>query len=92
MSKHWRPDEDAALLRSAKDAGGGPRDWARLQSYLHEQVKPQPLPQGAKAGLVLVAIACMGVAFGIYQAFGPREVIAPGAEAGWSAAEEAARR
>lgn len=40
------------------------------------------LPQGGPAGLVLVAAACLGVAFGIYQAFAPHEPVAPGAEAG----------
>ena len=39
------------------------------------------LPDGGKAGLVLVAAACVAIAIGVYQAFGPREVIAPGAEA-----------
>ena len=32
------------------------------------------------AGLVLVAAACLGIAFAIYQAFSPRDAIAPGAE------------
>ena len=41
----------------------------------------QRLPQGGTAGLVLVAAACMGVAFGIHQAFAPHEPVAPGAQA-----------
>lgn len=48
-------------------------------------------PEGAKAGLILVAAACLGVAIGDYQAFGPREIIAPGAEAKWDSGEEARR-
>lgn len=42
----------------------------------------QRLPQGGTAGLVLVAAACLAVAFGIYQAFAPHEPVAPGAQAG----------
>lgn len=87
MSKHWRPDED--IVRARFGAG------RRLRS-LDEFVRPdfagrvereqrQRLSQGATAGLALVAAACLGVAFGIYQAFAPHEPVAREAEAGWSA-------
>lgn len=41
------------------------------------------LPEGAKAGLVLVAAACLGIAIGLYQAFAPFEIFAPGSETEW---------
>ena len=34
------------------------------------------MPEGAKVGLVLIGAACVGIAFGAYKAFGPREIIA----------------
>jgi len=52
---------------------GRRRDWLRL--YWPEAAR-RPMPPGAKAGLVLVAAACVGVAMGAYQAFGPREIVA----------------
>lgn len=66
MSKHWCPDEDIARARF----GAGRRLRSRL------------LPEGGSAGLVLVAAACLAVAFGIYQAFAPHQPVAPGAQAG----------
>lgn len=83
MSKPWRPDEE--IVRARTGAG------RRLRSYWRDEVRPHPLPPGAAAGLVLVAFACMGVAFGIYQAFGPREIVAPGAKAEWSAGDAGMR-
>ena len=76
MSKHWRPDDTAVPLRPSRSR----REWARVQAYWQEEARAKPLPAGATAGLVLVAAACLGVAFGIYQAFGPRQVIADGAQ------------
>lgn len=78
MSKHWRPDETATPLRPGKAR----RDWARLNAYWQDEVRSRPLPEGGKAGLVLVAAACLGVAFGFYLALAPHEPVAPGAEAG----------
>lgn len=34
------------------------------------------MPEGARAGLVLVAAACVGIGVGWYQAFGPRDIVA----------------
>lgn len=79
--KHWRPDETAVPLAPARAR----REWTRLQAYWEAPGTKRRLPEGAKAGLVLVGAACVGVAIGIYQAFGPLEVIAPGAEAEWNA-------
>lgn len=82
MSKHWKPDED--VVRARFGAG------RRLRS-LDEFVPPEflgrmqrverQLPHGAKAGLVLVAAACIGLAIGMYQAFGPRDAVARDAQA-----------
>lgn len=77
MSKPWRPDETTTPLRPGKAR----RDWARLNAYWNDEVRSRPLPEGGKAGLLLVAAACLAVAFGIYVAFAPHQPIAPGAEA-----------
>lgn len=82
MSKHWKPPETGKIVRIRPVRGR--RNWVRVHSYWHEEVRSRPLPDGARAGLVLVAAACLGVAVGAYQAFGPNEPIAPGAEAQWS--------
>lgn len=34
------------------------------------------MPEGAKAGLVLIGAACVGIAIGAYQVLGPRHPIA----------------
>jgi hypothetical protein len=89
MSKHWKPDEGVVRpLRTGR----------RLKS-LHELRPPdflgrmhrveRQLPHGAKAGLLLVAAACLGIAIGAYLAFGPRDIIAPEAKAGERAADAA---
>ncbi|MES2137285.1 MAG: hypothetical protein V4502_09550 [Pseudomonadota bacterium] len=44
-----------------------------------------PLPRGAIAGLLLVAAACAGFGFGIYQAAGPRDVFEDDSGINWSA-------
>ena len=36
--------------------------------------KRRPLPEGAAAGLLLVAAACLGVAVVLYHVAGPRDV------------------
>lgn len=83
MSKHWNPDEDIARARF----GAGKR-LRSLDEFIPpdvlgriERARRQPLPNGAKAGLVLVAAACLGIAIGLYEAFGPLEIIAEGARA-----------
>ena len=93
MSKHWRPDETVVPVRF--DRGKRLRSLAELaerEILGRIQRVERQLPEGAKAGLVLVAAACAGVAFGVYQAFGPRNPIAPGAEAGWNSGDDEAGR
>jgi hypothetical protein len=34
------------------------------------------MPKGAKAGLLLIAAACVGIAIGAYHVLGPRDVVA----------------
>jgi hypothetical protein len=78
MSKHWRPDEDRVdggkRLRSL-DEFAPPEFLGRM-----ERVRRYRLPEGAKAGLLFVAAACVGLAIGMYQAFGPIELFAPGSD------------
>jgi hypothetical protein len=76
MSEHWKPDTNAVPLRPGKAR----REWTRLQAYWQDEVRSRPLPDGGKAGLILVAAACLGAAIGIYQVLGPREIFAPGAQ------------
>jgi hypothetical protein len=76
MSKHWKPPR-TKIVR-IRPAG----DWTRLQSYWIGPAQRR-LPEGGKAGLVLVAAACVGVAVGAYQAFAPPVVFSPGSEAEW---------
>ena len=47
-------------------------DLARI-SPASERAKKR-WPEGATAGLVLVAVACLGVAVVLYQVAGPRDV------------------
>lgn len=96
MSRHWKPDEGAVTpLRSGKRLKSldefTPPDFVGDFSRQMKRVERQ-LPNGAKAGLVLVAAACVGIAIGLYQALGPLEVFAPGAELRWSEADEPQRR
>ena len=94
MSKHWRPDE--TVVRGRFRAG------KRLKS-LAEFTPPEWLGQfapsnrtalsdGAKAGLVLMAAACLGIAVGLYQAFGPSDVFERDSGADWNAVEDAAEK
>ena len=41
-----------------------------------ERAKPR-WPEGATAGLVIVAVACVGLAMVLYKIAGPRDVFAP---------------
>jgi hypothetical protein len=81
MSRHWQPP-------TGKIVRIRPGNGSRLRS-LDEFVKPdfvgrqarnwtrahRSMPAGAKAGLLLIAAACVGVAIGAYEAFGPRHII-----------------
>lgn len=75
MSAHWKPDEGAARpLRQAKRPK--PLGDAALRDLVERaQRVERQLPTGSKAGLVLVAAACVGVAIGLYATFGPLEVV-----------------
>jgi endonuclease YncB( thermonuclease family) len=42
-------------------------------------------PAGATVGVVLVGAMCVGVAVGLYEAAGPRQVVEPGAAIEWNA-------
>jgi endonuclease YncB( thermonuclease family) len=66
MSRHWKPPGKIVRMRPVGD-------WSRIQSYrrLHRS-----MPEGAKAGLVLVGAACVGIAIAAYQVLGPRHPIA----------------
>ena len=97
MSKHWKPDESVVQplpkrkrLKSldefvAPDFLGRPSTPLRTGMDRVRQAG-RSLPDGAKAGLVIVAAACLGVAVGFYLAFGPHEPIAPEARAEWNGA------
>jgi hypothetical protein len=82
MSRHWKPPSEKVVR--VRPAGG-----KRLRS-LDEFVKPDfvgrwkpprqgklgRLPEGARAGLIQIAAACIGFAVGAYQVLGPRDVVA----------------
>ena len=78
MSQHWQPPK-------SKVVGIRPVAGKRLRS-LDEFVRPDfgrrqhALSSGAKAGLVIMGAACLGVGIGAYQALGPREIVASGAK------------
>lgn len=67
MSKHWQPPK-GKIVR-IRPVG----DWTRIQSYwrLHRS-----LPEGAKAGLLIIAAACLLLAVLAYQLLGPRDIVA----------------
>lgn len=64
MSKHWNPD-------------GEIERWARAD----EPVRPRKAswPEGATAGLLLVAGFCLAIGGLLYHVAGPRTVIEEGA-------------
>lgn len=80
------------------------RSFARVSKHWHpegEIVRIIPArerggrhawPEGAKAGVLLVAAACVGVGVGLYQAAGPRDPVEPGAEIEWNAVQGAPKR
>ncbi|MDP9422945.1 MAG: hypothetical protein M3Q19_08955 [Pseudomonadota bacterium] len=60
MSEHWNPDGEIARWTGADDlARPGKRSW----------------PEGATAGLVLVAAGCLALGLVLYQFAGPRDVV-----------------
>jgi len=81
--KHWKAELQLAepALRKAR----GPRlrapsafeRWARVDSLeLPKSPRRQGDFSGAVAGLVLVATACVGLCFVLYQVTGPRDTFA----------------
>jgi len=61
MSKHWNPDDELELAQLREERAAEKRRW----------------PEGATAGLVLVAAACVGIAAVLYQVAGPQDVFTP---------------
>ena len=63
MSRHWNPDEQLARAIEAEELARQNRSW----------------PEGATAGLLLVAALCVTVGLTLYQFAGPRDVVEEGA-------------
>lgn len=60
MSKHWNPDGEVSRWTGADElARPGKASW----------------PEGATAGLVLVAVGCLALGTILYQVAGPRDVV-----------------
>ena len=68
--KPWRPETDALPLRPKLAR----REWTRLHNYWRAPTERPKLPDGAKAGLVLLAASCIRPAIGHYDEAGPRDV------------------
>jgi hypothetical protein len=77
VSRHWQPDEDRAGWTLAEDpvriVGRSPRttNW----------------PQGATAGLLMVAAGCLAIGLLLYKAAGPRDPIARNTAVDWNKVE-----
>ena len=63
MGRYWDPDEELARRIAAEEL-------ARAQK--------RPWPDGAVAGLVLVAATCLAVGMALYQFAGPSPVVEKG--------------
>ena len=72
--KVWTPNGSSAV-----QSGAG--RWARAEAYWRETAHARRMSVGAKAGLAIVAAACLAIGILAYQAFGPREIIAKEAAA-----------
>jgi hypothetical protein len=59
VSKHWNSDEELARCIAAEEVANAQKRW----------------PEGATAGLLLVAISCLALGLILYQVTGPRQVI-----------------
>ena len=66
MNSHWNADEELARRIAAEELARQEHRW----------------PEGAKAGLVLVAAMCLAVGLTLYQFAGPRAVVEEGAGRG----------
>lgn len=60
MSRYWDPDEQLARSIAAEELA---------------RARRRPWPEGAIAGLVLVAVACIALGAALYKFAGPREVV-----------------
>lgn len=60
MSKHWNPNDEIAWPKVADDVA---------------RPKKAPWPEGATAGLVLIAAGCLALGVVLYQFAGPRDVV-----------------
>jgi endonuclease YncB( thermonuclease family) len=76
MAKHWKPPANGNRVGATYSG----RRWGVPESH----TRSKRLPEGAKAGLLLVGAACLGITVGLYQALGPREPVQPGAEIEWN--------
>ena len=63
MGRHWNPDEQLARAIEAEELA---------------RVRKRPWPNGAVAGLVLVAACCLAIGLSLYQVAGPRAVVEEG--------------
>lgn len=78
MSRHWKPDGEIVRVRPARGRRLRALDefeppvWLASPSRLKKR-----WPEGATAGLVLIAAVCVGTAVGLYLAAAPRDVFAP---------------
>ena len=63
MSKHWNPDDEIARWKGADDLS---------------RPRKASLPEGALAGLVMVAATCLAVGVVFYQVAGTRDVVVDG--------------
>lgn len=61
MSKHWAPEDERKGWTPAKGSVRPKKQW----------------PEGATAGLVLLATGCVALGVLLYQVAGPRDVFAP---------------
>lgn len=59
VSRHWDPDEALARSIAAEELALARKRW----------------PEGATAGLLLVAVGCVALGAVLYQFAGPREVV-----------------
>lgn len=60
VSRHWNPDEELARCLAEEELAR-----ARKRSW----------PDGATAGLLLIAVSCIALGTVLYQFAGPREVV-----------------
>ena len=78
MSKYWNPDEelaDRACPQHALD-----RELARsIEADELARAQKRAWPDGATAGLLLVALSCIAFGAVLYQFTGPRPVVEEGA-------------